>query len=80
MLECVAARQLIYSIHGSTDRSTLEVRIYAPFELQEGMVDFSFSAGIAGCMYEIVGFPQEFSDTCFDADTIQALQLGRYRL
>jgi hypothetical protein len=76
MLECVAARKLLYRIRGSADLTALEVRIYAPYELQEGMVDFSFSSGTAGCMYEIVGLPQQFSDTCFGADPIQALQLA----
>lgn len=76
MHECLVERELAYSVLPSAERKRLVFRLFAPFELQEGMVDFAFSKGTAGCMYEIEGLPNKYSDTCFGADRLQALQLA----
>jgi len=76
MTECIAKRELAYSVRGSGERLTLVIRIFEPFEVKEGTVSFKIDYGVAGCRWEIDGLPEELSDTVYGADSLQALQLA----
>ena len=76
MLGCIATRELSYSVIGTSERLPLTFLVFSPFELQEGMVDFAFSKGTAGCTYELDGLPKKYSHTCIGGDLVQALQLA----
>jgi len=73
---CIAKRELAYSIRGSNERRSLIIRIFEPFEVQEGTVDFEVDAGVAGCTWEMDGLPEKPTDTVYGADSLQALQLA----
>lgn len=72
----VAKRDLVYSPKGSNERFNLSVRVYAPFELQVGSVDFDFQPGTAGCIVQTFGFPKDVKETVYGADSLQALELA----
>jgi hypothetical protein len=76
MTHCIAKRELAFSIRGSDERKELVIRIFEPFEVQEGTVSFSFQAGTAGCRWEIDGLPEKLTDIVYGADSLQALQLA----
>jgi hypothetical protein len=76
MTQCIAERKLLYSFPKNSERKSFVIRIFAPFEIQEGTVDFNFDQGTAGCTYEIDGLPEKILDTTYGADSIQALQLA----
>jgi hypothetical protein len=61
----IAKRDLVYSLRGCAERFDLSVLVYAPFELIEGSVNFKFHPGIAGCIVETSGFPQDVSETFY---------------
>lgn len=53
------------------------MEIYEPYLLQEGMVDFKFSLGTAGCSIRIKGIGTEYyNHETYGVDTLQALQLA----
>ena len=66
----------MYCVRGSSDRKPLVVQIYAPFDVEAGSVGFDIGEGASGCKYEIVGLPENVTDTVYGADSIQALQLA----
>jgi len=75
MSDCIAKRELAYSARGGNERKSLVIRIFAPFEVQEGTVNFKFDEGVAGCTWEVDGLPERPTDTVYGADSLQALQL-----
>ena len=76
MPDCIAKRELMYSLRGADERNRLVVRVFAPFEVQPGSVDFNVDEGVAGCIWEVEGLPEKATDTAFGADSIQALQFA----
>ena len=76
MTDCIAKRELAYSIRGGGERRNLVIRIFEPFEVREGTVSFKVDAGTAGCRWEIDGLPEKPTDTVYGADSLQALQLA----
>ena len=74
--KCVAERHLFYCLDGSSEKKPLIVRVFAPFEVRAGTVNFQVSEGVAGCNYEIDGLPEKITDTCYGADSLQAITLA----
>ena len=54
----------------------LTIRVFAPFAVEAGAVNFDVGNGAAGCKYELDGLPEKIADTSYGADTLQALQLA----
>lgn len=52
MKNFIAERKLLYSLKGSDIRKDLVIRIGIPYLLEEGMVNFPFNEGVAGCPVE----------------------------
>ena len=73
---CIAERELSYSMIGRTERSKLMIRIYAPYKVQQSKVNFKAQEGTAGCRWEVDGLPEQLGDTTYGADSLQALQLA----
>lgn len=76
MTESIAERSLQYSGPGSNDRKDLVIRIFAPFIVPAGTVNFDVDGSVAGCCWEFDGLPETVSDTAYGADSLQALQLA----
>ena len=76
MSNYIAERQLHYTINGSEARKDVSVRIGHPYIVKEGTVNFPVDEYTAGCTVEIVGLPEEFSETTYGAYLLQALQLS----
>lgn len=76
MTEGIAKRSLQYSVRGSNDRKDLVIRIFAPFIIPAGSVNFDVDGDVAGCRWELDGLPETVSDTAYGADSVQALQLA----
>ena len=76
MTESIAERSLRYSIRGSEERRGLVIRIFSPFIVPAGSVDFDADGVVAGCQWELDGLPEKVSDTTYGADSVQALQLA----
>jgi hypothetical protein len=74
--ECIAERELMYSLRDDHERKQFTVRVFAPFAVEPGTVNFEICNGVAGCKYELDGLPEKITDTCYGADSIQALQLA----
>ena len=72
----IAERELLYSVRGSAERNKLLLRIFAPFKIVEGTVNFQFDDGTAGCVWQIDGLPEQVTETAYGADSVQALQLA----
>lgn len=75
MKRSIAERRLLYSLKGSDVQKELVIRIGAPYLLEEGMVNFAFSEGTAGCSVEFDGLFENPSDI-YGGDLLQALQLA----
>lgn len=71
----VATRSLLYSIVGGSERKTFTICIGEPYLLAEGIVDFAFAPGTAGCSVSFIGLPEK-PETVYGADGIQALELA----
>jgi hypothetical protein len=71
----IAQRELLYSQKPNGPRRRLVVRISAPYALQEGMVDFKFDAGTAGCRIEFDGLPEKPVEV-YGSDSLQAIELA----
>lgn len=76
MVEIIATRPLQYSAKGHPERHDIEIRIHAPFEVQEGSVNFDIGDGVSACRWEVVGLPEKFEHVIYGIDTLQALQLA----
>lgn len=73
----VASRTLKYRNIDSGETGELFVEVGEPYLLQEGMVDFPFSAGVAGCSLRFRGMGTDYYDQeVYGADALQALQLA----
>lgn len=72
----IAKRSLLYSVKGSSEKIPFDFCVFHPFEVQAGTVSFDIGNGVVACRYEIFGLPETISDTCYGADSIQALQLA----
>jgi len=75
MKKFIAERKLLYSEKGSTIRNELSIRLGLPFLLKEGMVNFQFDEGAAGCGVEFLGI-DEPSYVAYGGDLIQAIHLA----
>ena len=73
---CIAERELLYSVTGRAERKPVSIRIYAPFLAEQNAVNFQINEGVAGCKYEVHGLPEQIADTVYGADSLQALQLA----
>ncbi len=76
MTESIAERSLQYSIRGSAERRDLVIRVFPPFIVPAGSVNFEVDGIVAGCRWEVDGLPESVSDTTYGADSVQALQLA----
>lgn len=76
MEKFIAERELLYSLKGSDSRDKLIVRISAPYLVEEGMVNFQFDPGTAGCTIKFEGLPDVLVEEVYGADSIQALNLA----
>lgn len=76
MKNSIAERDLLYSLKGKTARQKLVIRIGAPYLVDEGMVNFNFDLGTAGCTIEIDGLPENLAEEVYGADSLQALALA----
>ena len=76
MTESIAERSLQYSIRGSGERRDLVIRVFSPFIVPAGSVNFEVDGIVAGCRWEVDGLPEKVSDTTYGADSVQALQLA----
>ena len=76
MSGCIATRELTYGARGSDERKRLVIRVFAPFEVQPGTVDFDIGEGVAGCSWEVDGLPKTVKNTEYGADSLQALQMA----
>ena len=66
----------MYSLPGDIERRPVSICIYAPFRVEQNTVNFKISEGVAGCIFELNGLPEQITDTVYGADSIQALQLA----
>jgi hypothetical protein len=76
MTESIAERPLQYSVRGGKERRDFVIRIFSPFIVPAGTVNFDVDGIVAGCSWELDGFPEKVSDTAYGADSVQALQLA----
>jgi len=76
MTESIAVRSLQYSVLGSNDRKGLVIRIFVPFIVPAGSVNFDVDGIAAGCRWEFDDLPENVSDTVYGADSVQVLQLA----
>jgi hypothetical protein len=76
MKNWIAERELRYSDSGSDSLKQLFIRVGEPYLLEEGMVDFQFTDGTAGCSVRFEGFEEEYLDEVYGADPLQALELA----
>ncbi|MBL8262824.1 MAG: hypothetical protein JNM58_10385 [Xanthomonadaceae bacterium] len=76
MTESIAERSLQYTLRGGGERKALVVRIFSPFIVPAGSVNFEVDGVVAGCRWELDGLPERVSDTTYGADAVQALQLA----
>ncbi len=76
MSQCIAERNLFFSLKGSNERSLLIIRIFAPRKVVAGDVDFDFAEGTAVCVVQFQGLSGAEAVQIYDADTVQALQLA----
>lgn len=76
MKTSIAERELLFSLKGDALQKKLVVRVSEPYLLEEGMVNFKFDYGTAGCKIEFVGLPDEFTEEVYGADSIQALSFA----
>ncbi len=76
MTNCVAERRLFFSPKGVDERSELIVQIHQPYLVTQEMVSFRVAENTGGCRVVIVGFPENFEEVTYGADTLQALQLA----
>ncbi|KRA51102.1 hypothetical protein ASD77_15875 [Pseudoxanthomonas sp. Root65] len=76
MTERIAERSLQYAVRGGGQRKDLVIRIFSPFIVPVGSVNFEVDGVVAGCRWELEGLPEKVSDTTYGADSVQALQLA----
>ena len=76
MSNCIAERKLYYTTNANSERKEVVVRIGQPYIVKSGTVNFPVDEYTAGCSIEVVGLPEEFSETTYGADLVQALQLA----
>jgi hypothetical protein len=76
MTDSIAERTLRYRASAGADLRTLTVRVFPPFQLQEGQVNFPFQPGTAGCIVRIDGLPEVMEEVTYGADSVQALELA----
>ena len=72
----IAERKLTYTLKGENKKQNLTIRIGKPYLLVEGMVNFQFHEGAAGCSVEFDGIDDGYADEVYGADSLQALQLA----
>lgn len=75
MTKYIAERRLLYSDKGSSKRKELVIRLGIPYQVKEGMVNFSIGDGVAGCHIELDGIDEEYPET-YGADTLQAINIA----
>jgi acyl carrier protein len=75
MVEWIAERKLRYSRKGVAARHEVVIRIGQPYLLQQGMVNFEFNEGTAGCSFELT-LDEDYSHEVYGADSLQVLQLA----
>jgi hypothetical protein len=75
MAEWIAERKMLYSRKGVAVRREVVIRIGRPYLLQQGMVNFEFHEGAAGCSFELT-LDEDYSHEVYGADSLQALQLA----
>jgi hypothetical protein len=75
MKQHVAERKLLYSVKGSEVRKEFTIRICAPYQVREDMVDFPIGNGVFGCHVEIEGLNETYSEV-YGADAVQAINLA----
>jgi len=71
----IAERKLFYSEKGSNIRKPFSIRLGLPFLLEEGMVNFPFNEGTAGCRLEFIGLDEE-PYVAYGGDSVQAVHLA----
>ncbi len=76
MKKRIAERKLLYSSKGSTAKSELTIRIYAPYAVEQEMVDFTIGEGLVGCHIETEGLEREYSHEAYGVDEIQAINIA----
>jgi len=73
---CIAERSLQYSVRGAHERRPLAIRVFQPFLVQPGTVDFPADDQVYGCRWVMDGLPDQVGDIAYGADSLQALQFA----
>lgn len=75
MTKYIAERRLLYSTKGSDERREFVIRLGVPYQVKEGMVNFSIEGGVSGCHIELDGIDEEYPEV-YGADTLQAINIA----
>ena len=69
----IAARELLYSPKGESDKKKLTIKVLAPHLVEEGKVNFKFTPGTACCVVEFDGIDERVEFV--GMDSLQALEM-----
>ena len=71
----IATRRLAYTYKDDPTKRAFSVCIHEPFLVEQGMVDFLFDDGVAGCVVSFDGLPEK-EMTVHGSDAVQALGMA----
>ncbi len=74
-LNFIASRKLLFAEKGERTRHEIEVKISAPYVVQQSDVDFPVDGVVTGCRVEIEGLDEKGCDF-YGVDALQAINMA----